>query len=234
MLRPPPAPGPERMTRWAHLGVNPSRVPLDLLARLREKSEFLSVEPYCQATKPLSAHELTSLVSAGRVFSPNLVEAAGMLGVVADDAAAAAKKSSHVSALCDMLMDAGHGETVVLVRCGPEGGVVASQATGSDTKIRLPAFPDTRVVDVTGCGNSFMGGFLAGLDVEGYTAEPEHATVEQLARACAWGHTSASFMAEVVGVPPVGFMGGLDRSEVQRRFDTIWAGKTVLDDDGDI
>ena len=127
-----------------------------------------------------------------------------------------------------------YGETVVLVRCGPEGGVVASKATGSDTKIRLPAFPDTRVVDVTGCGNSFMGGFLAGLDVEGYTAEPEHATVEQLARACAWGHTSASFMAEVVGVPPVGFMGGLDRSEVQRRFDTIWAGKTVLDDDGDI
>ena len=56
--------------------------------------------------------------------------------------------------------------------------------------VEVPAVADTRVVDVTGCGNSFCGGFLATFSRGG-----------SLEDSAVWGSVSASFMAEERGVP---------------------------------
>jgi hypothetical protein len=55
---------------------------------------------------------------------------------------------------------------------------------------QVPAVPDTRVVDVTGCGNAFCGGFLAGLD-----------SGLNLQQSGIWGCVAGSIMAEAQGVP---------------------------------
>jgi hypothetical protein len=55
---------------------------------------------------------------------------------------------------------------------------------------QVPAVPNTQVVDVTGCGNAFCGGFLAGLD-----------TGLSLQDAGVWGCVVGSIMAEAQGVP---------------------------------
>jgi bifunctional ADP-heptose synthase (sugar kinase/adenylyltransferase) len=56
--------------------------------------------------------------------------------------------------------------------------------------VQVPAVPDTRVVDVTGCGNAFCGGMLAGLDAGLSVADSG-----------AWGCVAGSIMAEHQGVP---------------------------------
>lgn len=55
----------------------------------------------------------------------------------------------------------------------------------------MPAVPETQVVDVTGCGNAFCGGFLAA----------QHAGLD-LVRSGMWGCVAGSVMAEWQGVPP--------------------------------
>ncbi|KXZ47605.1 hypothetical protein GPECTOR_34g764 [Gonium pectorale] len=95
---------------------------------------------------------------------------------------------------------------------------------GADV-VAVPAVADTRVVDVTGCGNAFCGGFLAALyrggravgkgtdprpnnDVSGSdgggspaAGPPSWLGRSDLATAGAWGCVAASFMAEERGVP---------------------------------
>lgn len=56
--------------------------------------------------------------------------------------------------------------------------------------VQVPAVPETCVVDVTGCGNAFCGGFLAGLD-----------SGLSLQQSGVWGCVAGSIMAEAQGVP---------------------------------
>ena len=56
--------------------------------------------------------------------------------------------------------------------------------------VAVPAIADTQVVDVTGCGNAFCGGFLASFGWGG-----------SLAESAVLGSVAASFMAEERGVP---------------------------------
>jgi hypothetical protein len=63
--------------------------------------------------------------------------------------------------------------------------------------LQVPAVPGTRVVDVTGCGNAFCGGFMAGL----------HAGLSML-DAARWGCVAGSIMAEWQGVPPSNVLWG--------------------------
>ncbi|KAK0276845.1 hypothetical protein LTR35_010239 [Friedmanniomyces endolithicus] len=77
----------------------------------------------------------------------------------------------------------------VVVRAGKEGCYVASH----DGSARwLPAFhqDSTKVVDPTGGGNGFLGGFAVGL-----------ARTGDLVEAARWGSVSASYCIEQVGLP---------------------------------
>eukprot|EP00850_Spirogloea_muscicola_P009711 SM000055S18245 [mRNA] locus=s55:226506:229452:- [translate_table: standard] len=68
------------------------------------------------------------------------------------------------------------------------------QVAGRDRGAAVEAVgttPPRQVVDTTGCGNAFCGGFLAGWVEE-----------RNLLTAALWGSVAASFMAEYQGVPP--------------------------------
>lgn len=84
------------------------------------------------------------------------------------------------------------GHTVsIVVRCGKDGCYIASRRTRTSTW--LPAYHDRtpeRVVDPTGGGNGFLGGFAVALVRTGNVVE-----------AAKWGSVSASLCIEQVGVP---------------------------------
>ena len=107
------------------------------------------------------------------IVSPNGLEAAQVYGL--EDPAALVRA---------MLDD---GARVVALRLGAEGSLIG--AVDRPGLIRLPAVPAPQIVDQTGAGNTYCGGFLAGW----------LATGDALAAAC-YGGAAASFALEVTGV----------------------------------
>lgn len=112
------------------------------------------------------------------ILSINRAEARGLYGV-----------TSPRDALHAALKD---GARVVALRLGPQGSLVTDGAS----LLEVPAAP-AQVVDVTGGGNAFSGGFLAGYcgaaEVEG----------DPLERAARCGAAAAALAIDQYGPPPV-------------------------------
>jgi sugar/nucleoside kinase (ribokinase family) len=123
------------------------------------------------------------------VVSPNNGELGGFFGQKTDG-------PDHVNhrlleSLCRQWLDSSvgrHGKGGIVVRCGKDGCLVASQEQSK----WLPAFHQSteKVVDPTGGGNGFLGGLAVGL-ARGSTLE----------EAAVSGSVSASFAIEQVGMP---------------------------------
>lgn len=107
------------------------------------------------------------------LFSPNLEEATAVSG------------RTEPAAMADLFLS--WGAPVVAIRMGAAGSLVKTKAM---EQWQLPAVPPTTLVDVTGAGNSYLGGFLTGLG-DGLSA------LEASQRAA----VSASFALEQVGLP---------------------------------
>ena len=145
-----------------------------LIAQLRAANPAVRI-----VCEPALAH-LAGALDANRpvlmqvdLFSPDRDEARALTGT--DD----------IARIFDCLLDA--GARMVALRMGAAGSLVG---TAAGEFYRVPAVPPTAVVDVTGAGNAYCGGFIAGL---GRGDEPGWAA----ARAAA----SASFAIEQIGVP---------------------------------
>jgi sugar/nucleoside kinase (ribokinase family) len=111
------------------------------------------------------------------IVSPNLLEAQQIYGV--DD------PHTLVWAMLD------DGAPVVALRLGAAGSLVGERKSGA--VIAIPPVPVSRIVDQTGAGNTYCGGFLVGWLATG-----------DLRKAGCYGAVSASFALEVTGVadPP--------------------------------
>lgn len=118
---------------------------------------------------------LLTLVEQVNVFLPSAVEVRRLVGHSNYEAAA-----KELAAL---------GPSVVVVKLGPEGALVYDRGTGRSQHV--PAYP-VRVVDDTGAGDAFCGGFMAGLAC-GLPAQ----------EAAAKGVVSASFVIEAFGWLPL-------------------------------
>ncbi|KAF5839767.1 Ribokinase-like protein [Dunaliella salina] len=223
-----------------HLGAHPVTPPLELMRGLHARAQaaggLFSVEPYVTADRPLSGYEFQELLSSCDIYSPNMLEAQTMLGV--DDRVTPVE-------LVHRLVEAGgpHGAPIIILRCGEQGAIVSYRP--SSLMLTVPALTEgVNVVDVTGAGNAFCGGFLASLvkscrgreasgggssgssssnSVSGHQAYEINQS--ELAEAAAWGAVSASFMIEEQGVPvtPVQELTG----HTHARFDVVRRGVKV-------
>eukprot|EP00879_Flechtneria_rotunda_P022940 GHRR01024248.1.p1 GENE.GHRR01024248.1~~GHRR01024248.1.p1 ORF type:complete len:330 (+),score=119.16 GHRR01024248.1:648-1637(+) len=135
----------------------------------------LSVEPYTACDSQLTKDQLTALLQSTDIFSPNEAEAASIVG------------PGSPEQLLQRLLVA--GASTVVLRQGPQGVLIGHSST--QRMWQVPAVPGTQVVDVTGCGNAFCGGFLAA----------QHAGLD-LQDSGRWGCVAGSIMAEWQGVPP--------------------------------
>lgn len=131
-------------------------------------------EPDQHFMKAENAPLFRSALQHCHIVSPNLVESEIIYGTDDPDA------------LIDhMLAD---GAPAVALRMGERGSIVAN----AQARYPIPALDVPQVVDVTGAGNSYVGGLLVG-----------YARTRDIRMAGIYGAVSASFTVEVVGVPPV-------------------------------
>jgi sugar/nucleoside kinase (ribokinase family) len=102
----------------------------------------------------------------------------------------------------------GLGPRAVVAKQGEYGAALL----GADSFFALPAYPLETVIDPTGAGDSFAGGFLGYLDSQG----PDAASDEgELRRAMTYGSVLASFNVEEFGTERVR---RLTREEIDERF----------------
>jgi len=101
------------------------------------------------------------------------------------------------------------GPRTVVAKQGEYGAALFTQ----DAFFALPAYPLETVVDPTGAGDSFAGGFLGYLASQGPDAAADEG---ELRRAMTYGSTLASFNVEEFGTERVS---RLTRDEIDERFD---------------
>jgi sugar/nucleoside kinase (ribokinase family) len=99
----------------------------------------------------------------------------------------------------------GFGPSVVVLKKGEHGALVF----GRDFVFGVLARPDEHVIDPTGAGDSFAGGFLGYLDREG------RRTPREFRRAAVYGSVLASFAIEDFGIER---FRTLDRAAVEGRY----------------
>jgi len=100
------------------------------------------------------------------------------------------------------------GPRYVILKKGEHGAFIM----GQDVHFSLPAYPVTEVIDPTGAGDSFAGGFM------GHLARAGEASASNLRRAMLHGTVTASFCVE--GFSVEGLTGrGLD--DYQARYDEL-------------
>jgi sugar/nucleoside kinase (ribokinase family) len=158
-----------------HLGVHPDdwETSLDFIHQLKEMGSFVSLELFKPADKPLSPNRLRELLQSTDLFSLNQLEAYSLLGSKTDQE------------LIQALMD--NGARIISLRLGAEGSLVGDKT--SNQIFFIPAYPVT-VVDPTGAGNAFCGGFAVGWIETG-----------ELLTAGLYGSVSSSFAIEQMSVP---------------------------------
>ena len=173
-----------RQAKGFHLGIHPDEPDLEFIRQLRHlplqsggrpgEGPVVSLEPFKPADGPPTDAALRQLCSAADVFSPNVAEAQSLVGNGSPDE------------LVRRLTDA--GASVVALRMGPEGSLVHA---GSHPAVHVPAVP-TNVIDPTGAGNAYCGGFLAG-----------YVRTSDVLTAARYGTVAASFLVEQVGLPEI-------------------------------
>ena len=244
------------MARCYHLVCSPMRC-IDLVKGIITKREELlkdsggSSITYDRPVfvwEPLPAlcipEEFENFMSALKyvdVVSPNLEEFGGLLG----ESSAPYDMDRCLAYMCGTALDSGstHNLACLVVRMGKEGCLIADK----DATTQLPAFHQTYplhpldggaigsseiVVDPTGAGHAFLGGFCFGLKVavpSELNSLANHVDA-QLLVAAVCGSIAASFALEQVGPPILSRTSSHDKHElwnnasVERRFEQMIKG----------
>jgi len=108
----------------------------------------------------------------------------------------------------------GLGPRYVVLKKGEHGAFLF----GGDTHFSLPAYPVEQVVDPTGAGDSFAGGFM------GYLAETGRVDPKNLRKAMLYGTVAASFCVQGFGVDS---LVGRSRKDLDARYDELMSIVTV-------
>jgi sugar/nucleoside kinase (ribokinase family) len=142
-----------------------------LSAALARRGIRIHLDPGERYMKPTLMEEVRSFLRWVDVFLPSEQEVESLLGRV-DPWQAAAQFAEA-------------GPEVVVIKGGSKGSLVYDRV--SRRCWRIPCYP-SRVVDVTGCGDAYCGGYMVGFDE---TADP--------VLAGCYGAASASFVLEGFG-----------------------------------
>lgn len=183
----------------AYLHISPPYSPSDLLQLLSEFEEVGSpwrpkfvYEPAPISCSPAERDHFERAAQLVDVLSPNHEELLAFYGVQAPEEECGVRRAVEdaVEHLLNLGVGPG-GAGVAVIRCGPHGACVGTRAGGIHWTPAYWANDSPRVKDVTGAGNSFIGGLVAGLKLT--NGNPYEATL--------YGAVSASFTVEQFGLP---------------------------------
>ncbi|GAA5981717.1 hypothetical protein JCM11641_004224 [Rhodosporidiobolus odoratus] len=200
-LEPIDLPAPLRTSEYLHFVCSPTRAlvihsqlqpPVNSTPSWRPK---LVYEPIPERCTPDELPSLRKILPHIEVFSPNHEEAWALFGVGPKEVARRGKEG--IEEVARKFYDEGAGGAVV-IRSGPLGAYAVKK--GEENGVWVPAFHSYedgrvtgKVVDVTGAGNSFLGGLMAGLVLHpgDLKTAVQHASV------------AASYIIEQFGLPTV-------------------------------
>ena len=129
-------------------------------------------------------------------------------------------EENHLPTAAKSLLN--HGPSTVVIKRGEYGAALFNSAFN----FAAPAYPLASVVDPTGAGDSFAGGFM------GYIAATGDKSEEGLRRAAIVGSTMASFAVEDFGLER---LRSLTRQEIEERFrafESLTRFRAISDGDG--
>jgi sugar/nucleoside kinase (ribokinase family) len=134
-------------------------------------------EPPQEHMIPEMADDFRAAISQVDIVSPNWLEAQHVYGF------------GDPAKLIRAMLDDGAG--ILALRMGEQGSIVGQR--GETSCLTVPPIPVPEIVDQTGAGNTYCGGFLVGWVETG-----------DLLKAACYGVVAASFSLEVIGVadPP--------------------------------
>lgn len=155
---------------------------------------FIIWEPSPPSCKPESLQLCLESAASVDVFSPNHLELLSLFGYSEESF-----NKDTIHELASRFLQAGVGpekQGAVVIRAGEHGCLVMSVGSPS---VWLPPFYESseagkprnsKVVDTTGAGNAFLGGFTL-----------KHSETVNFVEAAHYGSVAASFVLEQVGVP---------------------------------
>lgn len=155
------------------------------------KRPLIIWEPQGKSCKAETLNRHIETASVVDVFSPNNAE----LHSLFEDNVSLDFDGDRIETQAKHFIDAGvdhDNKGCIVVRCAEHGCLVMSRGM---SPAWVPAFFEAgseRVVDATGGGNAFLGGFGAGYQETGSFVE-----------AAKYGNVAASFIIEQVGVPNI-------------------------------
>jgi len=174
-------------------------------------SSIAVYEPIPDRCIPEELPALKTVLPLISVLSPNAEEALSLLSIPLPPTKKMIEKAT------DNFLAIGvgkEGSGWVIIRCGALGSYMRSRATKGQWVEAFWTEEDVdKVVDVTGAGNSFLGGFAAGLTLSG--GDVYEATL------C--GSISASFIIEQEGLPVISeeSVGMWNGDNPSRRLDVL-------------
>jgi sugar/nucleoside kinase (ribokinase family) len=178
-----------------HVAPIANEISFEVVSQLRGCCDILSLDPQGMTRRFDPGGNVSCCAQLDRRILP-LVDFFKSSG---DEISIITGKSDLVEAISAVHV---FGPRVVIATLGAEGSVVSAQASVR----RVPACPSNRVVDPTGAGDAFMGGFLAE-----YTCKKDPFWC-----ACV-GSAAASLVVEDVGTR---FFGA--KAEVYRRASVVY------------
>ncbi|KAJ4322422.1 hypothetical protein N0V94_002409 [Neodidymelliopsis sp. IMI 364377] len=203
------------------------------LLRLRNQASadlrrpFIIWEPLPSSCTPSNLQKFLEACRLVDVFSPNHLE---LQALFPNDTPTSDDSTADVERLGNVFVDSGISPTqdgAVVIRAGSNGAMSLSRYTPT---MHVPAFyshGDERVIDPTGAGNAFLGGYIAGwLQSEPATEKSVGDGDEQGAwEALCCGSVAASFALEQIGLPRAELVNGRVGEERLREYKARLVGK---------
>jgi len=176
--------------KMLHFVCSPSRA-LSIISEFNATWEPVTIyEPIPICCVPDELDELISVLRSISIFSPNAEEALSLLSLPLPPS------KELIELATDKFLEVGVGRNKagwVIIRCGALGSYMKSEMKeGMWFQAYWTAQDGVKIVDVTGAGNSFLGGLAAGMLITG-----------DMYQATLYATVSASFIIEQEGLPAV-------------------------------
>ncbi|KAF7301436.1 PfkB domain-containing protein [Mycena indigotica] len=200
---------------YLHFICSPTRAftIMDEVQQVSDWNPTVIYEPIPDRCVPEELDALVQVLPRINILSPNADEAFGLLSMPLP------VSRSGIEAACQRFLAFSHPPAAVIIRSGAMGACVAvvGQPIRWVDAFWSESHPD-KIVDVTGAGNSFLGGLAAGLLLEN----------GNILRATYYASVSASFVIEQQGLPKLSEAGDWNGDSPQRRLEQLNTSKVVV------
>lgn len=179
--------------------------PFLFLANIEPSLQLRVLDSMAQRPKLVACDTMNLWIDIARPSLADLISKVDIL-TINEGEARQFTDEHHLPTAASELLDS--GPSTVVIKRGEYGAALFNQ----DFNFAAPAYPLAKVVDPTGAGDSFAGGFM------GYIAATGDTSQEGLRRGAIVGSTMASFAVEAFGLDR---LRNLTPTEIEERFEAF-------------